>query len=151
MTPHDPREAFEDDGDLLAAEYALGVLDATRRREAAVRVEVDPAFAAEVARWEARFAPWLDAITPVPAPATVWERVRDTLWTENPPRAPAVPLWQRLGFWRGLAIGSAALAAAAVGTVFLLARRPPPVPPAPDAATAQLVVVSLRHQDGSTA
>ena len=152
MTPHDPRDPFEGDDDLLAAEYALGVLDANRRREAAVRTEAEPAFAMEVARWEERFAPWLDAIAPVPASAAVWERVRDTLWTEAAPRPSATPLWQRLGFWRGVAVGSTGLAAAAVATIFMLARHlPPPAVPAPIVAPAQLVVVSLRHEDGSTA
>lgn len=57
----DPRLPPEDD-DLLAAEYVLGVLPLAERRAAAGRLDVDGAFAARVAAWEARFAP-LDAQT----------------------------------------------------------------------------------------
>ena len=48
-----------DDVDLTAAEYVLGVLDPQARREAQQRVEREPSFAAEVARWESWFSPWL--------------------------------------------------------------------------------------------
>ena len=61
-----------DDADLAAAEYVLGVLDPQARRLARERIEREPAFAAEVARWEAGFSRWLEAIAPVEAPAGVW-------------------------------------------------------------------------------
>ena len=56
-----------DDDDLLAAEYVLGVLPLAERRAAAQRAEVDGAFAARIAAWEARFAP-LDPGDEGPAP-----------------------------------------------------------------------------------
>ena len=53
-----------DDIDLTAAEYVLGVLDANARRLALERIEREPAFAAEVMRWESWFSPWLQSIAP---------------------------------------------------------------------------------------
>jgi len=161
MSPHDPIDTG-DDPDLLAAELALGVLDGAARQEAQARQAIDPAFAAEVAQWEARFAPWLDAIAAEAPPARAWDRISAVLWGESAGRADArtprpVPLLQRLGFWRGLAAGGFALAMLAWLALFLLPRAPAPVPPAghppvvvaPPAAAP--IVVSLRHDDGSTA
>jgi len=152
-----------DDADLAAAEYVLGVLDPQARRLARERIEREPPFAAEVARWEAWFSPWLEAIAPVEAPAGVWPRVRTTLWQhELPERAPAPApaarpsLWDSLGFWRGLAAGGFAVALASISVVLLSSRQlpPPPVAPpvvvAPPSAAAPMVV-SLVQDDGSVA
>lgn len=153
-----------DDADLRAAEYVLGVLDAIARREAQVQVERDPAFAAEVVRWESHFSPWLESIAPVEAPATLWPRIRNTLWQHELPirntqalQTTRPPLWQNLGFWRGLAAGGFAVALASVAALLLTTRQlpaptqmPTPVVIAP-APAAMPMVVSLRQDDGSTA
>lgn len=154
-----------DDIDLTAAEYVLGVLDSDARRRARERIERDPAFAAEVMRWESWFAPWLESIAAVEPPATTWPRVRAALWQHQLPErdrrlAPGAPppLWGRLGFWRGLAAGGFAVAVASVTALLLMARQAPVTPPArptpvvvaPPAAPAPMVV-SLRHDDGTTA
>jgi anti-sigma-K factor RskA len=98
----------------LAAEYALGVLAGADRAQAAQRVAREPAFAALVAQWEARFAPWAGEIDEVAPPPQVWERIAEGL----PAAAPARPnLWQSLAFWRGLAFATGALAAACVAAL----------------------------------
>ncbi len=154
-----------DDIDLTAAEYVVGVLDANGNRLARERIEREPAFAAEVSRWESWFSPWLEAIEPVDAPANAWSRVRGTLWQHELPARNAaaaettVSLWQNMGFWRGLAAGGFAVAFASVAALLLTTRQLPPAstgptPPPLVVATRPAhgpMVVSLKQDDGSTA
>lgn len=152
-----------DDHDLLAAEYVLGLLQPEARRQAQARLELDPAFAAEVGMWEARFAPWLQAIPAVAVPAELWARIRATLWQhELPARAETIAtsargsLWDSMAFWRGLAAGGFAVAAASVAALLLTTQRLPAPAPAPAPvvvapAPAAPMVVSLRNDDGTTA
>lgn len=153
-----------DDIDLMAAEYVLGVLDPQGRQRARERLEREPAFAGEVARWESWFSPWLQSIAPVEPPASTWPRVQSLLWQHELPARGAQPvpatrasLWDSLGFWRGLAAGGFAVALASVVVMLTLRQLPAPLPPiappvvvAPPPAAAPMVV-SLVQDDGSTA
>ncbi|MTW18805.1 hypothetical protein GJ689_21635 [Rhodoplanes serenus] len=56
----------------LAAEYALGTLDAGERAAAAALLATDPAFAAQVAAWERRLGELHAMVEPVPPPAALW-------------------------------------------------------------------------------
>ncbi|RAR62782.1 anti-sigma-K factor RskA [Onishia taeanensis] len=58
MTEHD-------DLDMLAAEYALGTLDADTRADVATRRQQEPELAALILAWEARLAPLSDEAVPV--------------------------------------------------------------------------------------
>lgn len=165
---HSDSSRGSDDGvDLRAAEYVLGLLDAAGRREAQALIERDAAFAAEVALWEGYFAPWLEHVPPVPVPDVLWQRIRQTLWGHELPQRDATapiaaktPLSQTLGFWRGLAAAGAAVAVASVALLLANYRTPTPAPtPPPQVVTttppapvpAQPLIVSLRHEDGTTA
>ncbi|NUS38160.1 MAG: hypothetical protein HOQ02_03945 [Lysobacter sp.] len=158
-------DRIEDGEDLQAAEYVLGLLDAHARREAEARLRADATFAADVARWEASFAPWLAAVPPESVPASVWPRVRSLLWSHELPQRAAAPaqeratLWQNLTFWRGLAVGGVAAAAASLAIAFIALRQAPVatqapprivVAPPPQPAGAPMAV-ALRHDDGSIA
>ena len=163
MSPNTPIDDIDlDDLDLTSAEYVLGLLDADARRTAQGRLDSDPAFANDVARWETHFTPWLETIAPVAVPASLWPRIRTTLWQhELPDRQPhssaaRPPLLQSLGFWRGLAAGGFAVAVASVAALLLATRQlpvsaPTPVPVVVATPTAAPMVVSLRQDDGSTA
>ncbi|MGH8031229.1 MAG: anti-sigma factor [Luteimonas sp.] len=157
-----------DSDDLIAAEYMLGLLDADAHRDALTRLERDAGFAAQVAAWETYFTPWLEAIAPVDVPAALWSRIRTALWQHELPQrraavaaaAPSTSLWNRLGFWRGLAGGGIAVAAISLAALFVtLNRAPTPVPIAAPVAVvapvarpaAAAMVVSLRHDDGTMA
>lgn len=164
---HDQYNGGNDDGaDLRAAEYVLGLLDAAAYRQAQAQVERDPAFAAEVANWENSFAPWLGQVPPAPVPDVLWQRIRQTLWGHELPQRDAMapiaaktPLSQSLGFWRGLAAAGAAVAVASVALLLTNYRTPGPAPTpppqvvtiTPPPAAAQPLIVSLRHEDGTTA
>lgn len=139
--PHDPPEHA-----LQAAEYALGVLDAQARREAERRIANDPAFAAEVAAWEARLAPLLEEAAPVAPPDRVWPRIQASLGHAAPsvnPRETRASLWRSLPFWR--TAGAAGFAFAAAAMVYIAVQRPPqPAPGAP-------YVAAIMRDDGSPA
>ena len=102
--------------ELLAAEYALGVLTGVERAAAERRIAGDRAFATMVADWEQRLAPWAGEIDEVSPPPQVWNAIAAALPTPAPQRAG---LWQSVVFWRGFALASA-LAAACLAVVIYL-------------------------------
>jgi anti-sigma-K factor RskA len=118
----------------LAAEYVLGVLGLPERREAESRIASDAGFARDVFAWESRFAPLLDEIAAVPVPEYVWARIRSALnlGTAAPARSTAQPgVWESLAFWRWIAGGALATAAACAFVLFSAPRiieQPPSVP-----------------------
>lgn len=135
------------DGDHVAAEYALGVLDADARREAERRIGRDPAFAREVAFWEMRLTPLADSVPAVEPPRHLWGEIEEKLdfaARSRPQAQPSEPptLWQKLAFWRGLAFGSLGLAAASLVGVAVLLTQPPAQPP---------LVATLAQQTGGPA
>ena len=84
--------------ELLAAEYALGVLAGPDRAAAERRMARDRAFAALVAAWEQRLAPWAAEIAEVAPPPDMWDRIAAELPAQPPQRAG---FWNSLAFWRG--------------------------------------------------
>ena len=145
-------------GDTLAAELALGVLDAAERDAAEARAAADPAFAAEAAAWSARLHPLSEQAAEVEPGPALWGRIEAALPAQAPaagagsesaatPRrtgevvefAPRrqVRHWRRLA---GLATGLAA--ACVVGVVVLLARHP--------VAAAPLLTARLEPAAGET-
>src|ERR1700689_3306409 len=98
----DHREFSGDE--LLAAEYALGVLAGPDRAAAERRMARDRVFAALVAAWEQRRAPWAAEITEVAPSPNVWDRIAAELPARQPQRAG---FWQSLAFWRSFGIASA--------------------------------------------
>lgn len=129
----DPR-----DDDLLAAEYVLGVLPLAERFAAAQRAEVDGAFAARIADWEARLAP-LDAATPegvapdllpaIEARLFPVPRRRRWLWAAGAALAAsvalAVMLWPAPPPGARLVAGDLVIEARLDGAVLALARSGP--------------------------
>ena len=115
MSDTNDHSALPDD-ELLAAEYALGVLTGTDRAAAQRLLERDRNFARMVAAWEQRLAPWAGEIAEVSPPPQVWEAIAAALPAAA---APSAGLWQSLAFWRGFALASA-LAAACLGVFIYL-------------------------------
>ena len=102
-----------DRGNLIAAEYVLGVLGAAERREVERRLAQEPALASEVAFWEGRLNGLADTVAPVSPPEAIWSRIETVI--EAAPRPPS--LWQSLTFWRSFGIASATLAAASIAAL----------------------------------
>ena len=100
----DHRSLPEDE--LLAAEYALGVLAGADRAAAEQRIARERTFARLVAEWEQRLAP----------PPQVWNRIAAAL----PAQAQGGGLWHSLTFWRGFSFAAGALAAACLTALIYL-------------------------------
>lgn len=98
----------DDDDDLLAAELALGVLDAAERGAAQHRRTIDAAFAARVSRWEVRLSTLNVDYETAPAPSFL-PAIEKRLFGP-PPQSPH--RW----FWRLMA---GVLAAGIVAVVIL--------------------------------
>src|SRR5262249_25211787 len=101
------------DDELIAAEYALGVLSGAERADAARRLAREPAFARLVSAWEERLAPLAAEIDEVSPPPLVWSHIAAALPSQPEPRSG---LWSSLMFWRSFGLVSA-LAAACLALV----------------------------------
>jgi anti-sigma-K factor RskA len=116
-----------DGGNLVAAEYVLGVLGAEERREVERRLPQEPALASEVAFWEERLGGLADAVPPVTPPQQAWSRIDAAI--SAPAAAQPVSLWNSLEFWRAFGIGAGAIATASVATLTYVGILPTPAPP----------------------
>lgn len=102
--------------DIIAAEYVLGVLPVEERRQAALRIDAEQAFARLVDRWEVYFAPLAAGYASVEVPAAVKaaidRRLSSSGVASGQPAAAVPGIASSLAFWRTLAV--AALAALAL-------------------------------------
>jgi len=112
------------DRDLLAAEYALGLLEGEALLEARGLAASDRAFAGAVESWHERLAPWLDDIGEQAPPATAWDRVRAAI-AAAPAGGNVIELKRRLGVWQGLTAAATAVAASLALVVCFNATRQP--------------------------
>ena len=67
---------YNEDHIALAAEYALGTLDADERAQVEVLMATDSAFAAMVQAWEFRLGVLNKMVGSVEPPPELWERIR---------------------------------------------------------------------------
>lgn len=122
----------------LAAEYALGTLDAVERADVAARLDIEPELASAVARWEALLAPLgLDG-PDQSAPGHLWAAIERRIGLMGPAGRPALhavkeslatPEEEPSGAWRILAL-AASLAALVLGGLLVRDRLAPPAAPA---------------------
>lgn len=108
ITNHSGAQGDMPDDDMIAAEYALGVLAEPERAATAQRIARDRAFADMVAAWERRLAPWAEAIPALAPNPQLWNRIAQALPVPARQRAG---LWRNLSFWRVFALASALAAA----------------------------------------
>ncbi|WP_310467314.1 anti-sigma factor domain-containing protein [Sphingomonas sp.] len=127
---------MSDERDLLAAEYALGLLDGDELAEARALAAGDAAFRAEAARWSGDLAPLLDEVAAVAPPSGVWAAIERKL---GPAPANDNALERRLKVWRGAALGAGALAASLA--MYVVSGPAILSPPVERAATAPLVAM----------
>ena len=79
-------------GNLIAAEYVLGVLGAEERREVERRLAQEPALASEVAFWEERLGGIADAVAPVAPPPHAWSQIEAAIAADARPQAAVVAM-----------------------------------------------------------
>src|SRR6266478_6347203 len=132
--------AYSEDHIALAAEYALGTLDADERAQAATMMAVDQGFAAMIEAWERRLGALNQMVGSVEPRPEVWDRIKAAaglaepqapmMLPDAPPpvfRAPEAPevsaavdpsnvvrLSSAARRWRNAAAASSAIAAALV-------------------------------------
>lgn len=83
--------AYSDDHIALAAEYALGTLDADERALVETMLIVDPGFLEIVHAWERKLAPLHQMVSPVDPPAGLRDRIKSAvaLSTQQAQAAPS--------------------------------------------------------------
>ncbi|MBV8971546.1 MAG: anti-sigma factor [Sphingomonadaceae bacterium] len=153
MTPLPPDDDMTPDA-ALALDYALGALDGPALRAAELRLRRDPAFAADVARWQAELGPLADAVAPVAPPSAVWAAVERELFREAPRTDPAPapgPVARTLALWRGLAFGASAVAAVALALLVVRPGATPPTRPPAPASSGPLLAASMATTDAAKA
>jgi anti-sigma-K factor RskA len=86
--------AYSEDHIALAAEYALGTLDADERAQVATMMAVDPEFAAMVQSWEFRLGVLNQMVGTIEPRPIVWENIRREIArmasSQDSPEAPPV-------------------------------------------------------------
>jgi anti-sigma-K factor RskA len=133
--------------DLLAAEYALGVVEPAARAEAEGLIRRDPDFATAVEAWTDRLAPLSLDAGPVTPPDRVWALIEARISppSQRPLPTPANDFWNNAGLWRGIAAASVVAAVASLG-IGLLPRiapdSPAPIVVAPQPSAPLVALVS---------
>ncbi|VVD71182.1 anti-sigma factor [Pandoraea fibrosis] len=138
------------DDELRCAEYALGVLDATERRELERDANENPLLQGSLHQWQARVAPLAEDVPAVEPPPRVWQRIQRDLGiplgvqAARPASSTAITWWDNLRLWRWLGMGAsvAALALLAVNFRSFVPSGPPSV------ATSAYLVATIARQDG---
>lgn len=133
-TPPGPIDDMPD-GDVMAAEYALGLLEGDERATAMRRVLAEPEFAAAVERWRLHFGTLFGASPEIAAPADGLARLERALTPAANDAAPSLRLWQ------GMAAGIS-LVAAALLLMLLVQPRPAQTPPPQVAVARQTILVT---------
>jgi anti-sigma-K factor RskA len=102
--------SLPDDDDLLAAELALGLLQAEERTAAEAHMLSNPRFAAAHARWAAHFLDWLSGHEEMPAPS-IWARIEARIPTNDIGKRPGGPVhWWQIGALMTISALAASLA-----------------------------------------
>lgn len=142
----------EEERDLTAAEYVLGLLEGRALMEARGRASSDPAFAAAVEDWKARLAPMVAGFAEVAPPAHMWARIEQALEARSAEDSTVVQLKRRERLWRGWAAGMTAVAAGLALALALGVAQPDPPPSTPPVEQRQpALFASLASDDGSAA
>jgi anti-sigma-K factor RskA len=118
-----------DEDRLIAAEYALGVLPSGERDAVRARLKAEPALRSELGFWRQRLSSLDTEFTETPAPAGVWRRIEQRLFTGQ----AKTGWWNSLALWRSAAAGAFAVAAIAIAINVTTPR------PDPKAFAAELV------------
>lgn len=120
-----------DTDDLIAGEYALGLLEGEALDDFERRLARDRELAARVARWREHFADLDATATPVRASPQLWERIEASTGRRDmrePAPKPRAGLWSNLGFWRGASFAGAAASLVLAVALGLVAGRSTPRP-----------------------
>ncbi|MDA7946149.1 MAG: anti-sigma factor [Hyphomicrobiaceae bacterium] len=111
-----------DDIDMLAAEYALGTLDAEERARVAARRQREPELEEAIVAWEERLSPLLAHVGDATPRADLLDDIKIQVARRNAAKDVAadgnvISLSRRLARWRAAAISAGAIAASLAGFI----------------------------------
>jgi anti-sigma-K factor RskA len=137
------------DDPLIAAEWALGLLEGEELMAARAKHAIDPDFAWRKQWWDAWFVPLSDEIAAAEPSYAVWERIAATIDAPPPASAEIVELQSRVTRWRWVAALTSAAAAVALVLGFAAPTRAPlpqtsPIAAAPLVASVPIGDAGLR-------
>jgi anti-sigma-K factor RskA len=156
--------AYSEDHIALAAEYALGTLDAEERAQTETMMAADPEFAALVEAWDRKLGALNQMVGSVEPGPEVWEKIRTAaglsgpqlplLLPEAPPPQPAaaeaeaatsnvIAFSRQARRWRSIATAVSAIAAVLIALVVIQVANPDLLPAGlrPKAPPQQVVQV----------
>lgn len=130
--------ANEEERDMLAAEYALGLLDDAELAEARRLMLADRAFADAVERWSLALAPLGSEAPMIEPDVRIWSRIEASLDRPEQRHGPADPprvvsLRRQLLRWQAVAAAASAIAASLLLYLAIPRDVTAPVPPPSDA------------------
>ena len=98
--------------DILAGEYALGLLSPRAGRGFERRLKLDAGLRGSLRSWESRFGSVVEGIQPVEPPPELWVRVYENLPKKRLAKGEekTISLWESLRLWRNLAFFGSAMA-----------------------------------------
>ncbi len=139
----------EDEPDLLAAEFVLGLLTGGDLMRARRLHKKDPGFARAVAAWEERLMPFAAEAPSLEPAADIWDRVRAEI-VDSGHGAEIIQLRRRVRIWR--AATAAAIAASLALTIGLrqTSEEGPPAIVQPRPERAPLMVAALASPQQET-
>jgi anti-sigma-K factor RskA len=127
-----------EDDELLAAEYALGLLSPDEARAAEARMKLDAPLSLRVAWWRDQLSPLVDQAAVEPS-ADLWTRIEAQLGAND-----------NVGGARRWKWATAGMSAVAASLLAIIVLRPGPPPPAPiPVPTDPQIVASLSGERGS--
>ena len=167
--------AYSEDHIALAAEYALGTLDADERAQVETIMSVDKDFTAMVAAWEQKLAALNQMVGSVEPRPLVWDNIRIAIGHSEPqaplllPQAPSsavapvaaepaaavdtsnvIQLSGRIRRWRSVATFTTAIAAALVAMIAVQVFQPELLPdgirPRPRTQVVEVKTLQLRSR-----
>ena len=144
--PEDTAPEPTRDDPMIAAEWALGLLEGEELLAARGKYATDPAFAWRKEWWDGWFAPWTDAMAGGAEPGDhVWQGIAARIGAQPGDAAPTAPpgevveLKARLRRWQWTAALTSAAAAVALALFLSSPLGSPVAPPTQIAAAAPLV------------
>ncbi|MBT8388548.1 MAG: anti-sigma factor [Altererythrobacter sp.] len=141
---NDPRLDELTGDDLLAAEYALGLLEDEELLSARGRIAREPELAAAVAKWERQIAPLLDEVAGAAPSPDLWQRIESEVNARDlaPQGSNVIDLSQQLTRWKWATGLSSAAAAIALAFLALPGSGPDPVTPAAEAPLMASIAIA---------
>jgi anti-sigma-K factor RskA len=120
-----PSEPPDDDLDVLAGEFVLGLLDDHGLVRVAALGAHGPRFEQAVEGWEQRLMPLAEQLPSIAPPARVWPAIAAKIIIPSAaPSAARESFWNSLKFWRGFSLGAGAFGAAGVALALFFAFAP---------------------------